>query len=249
MIAATLLLGWGFGFSSAVPGEPKVQPRKLVARAIRAHGGAELLGKPRPLYVKTRGTVQIGGSPNAYLAETHSDWPTRFRNQLTIDNAGMPQTLTQILEGDRVSMLVNGRKVATNERTTADLKELAYAQRVQSLVPLLEDRSFTLEAAGRADVEGRPTDGVLVRSENHREVVLFFDRESSLLVRVARQTLDPATGKGVSQVEFYSDFRLVGGVRRPAKVTVFRDGKKYLEGESVEMKYLDRLDDALFADP
>ena len=40
----------------------------------------------------------------------------------------------------------------------------------------------------------------------------------------------------------YGDFRDMEGFLRPMKIAVFRNGKKVMEAEVVEVKYLDKAD-------
>ena len=47
----------------------------------------------------------------------------------------------------------------------------------------------------------------------------------------------------------YSDFQDQDGYRRPMKMAVFRNGKKVMEAEVIEVKYLDKVDAAEFAKP
>ncbi len=78
---------------------------------------------------------------------------------------------------------------------------------------------------------------------------LYFDKESGLLVRSDFAVLDPASGQEVPQEKVFCAFREFGGVLRPTRVIVYREGKVYLEVEVLEIKPVDRLPDRLFSLP
>src|SRR5207253_9470400 len=108
-------------------------------------------------------------------------------------------------------------------------------------------KTFDLTTLGESKVNDKPVVGVKVAAENHRELKMFFDKESSLLLKT-EHTLDES-GKEVVQEEYYSDYKEIEGYQRPRKLVVFRQGKKILEAELVEVTYLDKVDETLFTKP
>ncbi len=223
--------------------------RAVVEKAVAAHGGKERIGRTRAVQTRTRGTLSVGGTEAAFTAETFAQLPGQIKNVLECEVQGKKQTLVQVINGDKVGLSVNGQAQALGERVLAELKELQYAERVNTLLPLLEDASLELSAAGEGKVNGAATVGVRVASRGHKDIVLHFDRSSGLLVKAERRTLDPSTLREVVQEEQYADYKDVDGLKRPMKVTVSKDGKKYMQAEVVELRYLDKLDDKVFSQP
>ena len=43
------------------------------------------------------------------------------------------------------------------------------------------------------------------------------------------------------QEDYFSDFRDLGGFKRPVKIQSFRNGKKILDAELVEVRYFEKL--------
>jgi hypothetical protein len=154
-----------------------------------------------------------------------------------------------VVNGDKAAVTINGQPLPLKEQHVAELKEVLHGERVNTLVPLLRDKGYELTAAGEGKLDGRPTLGVKVSSRGHRDIVLHFDKETGLLVKSERQALDLGTLKEIAQEERYSDFKDVDGLRRPLKVTVLRDGKKYMEGEVAQLQFFDKLDDGEFTQP
>src|SRR5437667_311938 len=105
--------------------------------------------------------------------------------------------------------------------------------RVQALV----DRA--IQAAGG---ETKLTRLKAARKE-HREVQVFFDKETGLLVKTVTRVKDnQGGGKDLNQETYYSDHKEIAGVKVPMKFTVLRDGKPFLEGEALDCNLTEKLD-------
>jgi hypothetical protein len=70
---------------------------------------------------------------------------------------------------------------------------------------------------------------VLATSKGQRDIRLFFDKKTGLLVKIERQAFDDATKKEVPQEEIFSDFKDVAGLQTPMKQVWRRAGKNVLE--------------------
>jgi hypothetical protein len=243
VVAAGVLLG-GLGRAAA-----QDEARAVIARAVQAYGGEAKLARLRCVRTTTRGTLQLPSGEATFAAETSAELPGRIKNVLHCDLQGRTHTLTQTIDGERVAVVVDGQAQAVKGPAEAELRELLYAQQVQTLTPLLRDPAYQLTLAGAERVNGRPAVAVQVTARGHRDVVLCFDQATDLLVQARRRTVDPATARAVLQEEQYGDFRTSDGLLRPVKVVVFKDGRKFMEAEVVAIKYLEKLDDSVFAQP
>jgi hypothetical protein len=116
------------------------------------------------------------------------------------------------------------------------------------LVPLLNDPAVALEPLGEYTIEDRVVVGIGVLGRGQRGLKLYFDRTTALLMASECQ-LDGPGGKTVTQQARYSRHREIGGYVRPGKVTVYRDGKKVMEGELIEARRAERIDPAEFRIP
>ena len=90
-----------------------------------------------------------------------------------------------------------------------------------------------------------------VSREGHRDISLFFDAETALLLKSETivRDLEGGSDKEVTQETFYSNFIDDNGVQRSRKHTTKRDGMNFLEIEISESKPADRLDASTFAKP
>jgi hypothetical protein len=171
--------------------------------------------------------------------------------RVTIDASleGTPTRLVWVLNGDKGWVKFNDNVQAMNKEALAEEREQYYAGWVATLLPL-KDGTFELAPFGDSVVGDRPAVGVKVSQKGHRDVSLYFDKETGfLLKRESRIKDDRASGKEVVQEVLYSDFNESEGVRRPARITVKRDGKLYIEEVISEYKPIEKLAESTFAKP
>ena len=71
--------------------------------------------------------------------------------------------------------------------------------KVVKLTPLVKDKGYELSLIGESKVEDKPAVGVLVKSKDHNDVSLFFDKETGLLAKLEHRTTDPTSGKEVTE--------------------------------------------------
>lgn len=242
-LAAALLLALAAGARA------QDSPEGLVEKAIKAHGGAEKLARLGATRVKAAGTAELMGQTVAFTAETMTRFPDKMRGEIQFDIPGQKVPMLQVLNGDKAWMRFMGQTQELPKQLLDDLKEAMYASRVESLVPLTRDRSFKLEALGEAKVDGKPARGIKVSSGGHKDVKLYFDQETALLVKSEHVEFDAVMMKDGNVEKFYSDFKDFDGLKQPQKVVVQRDGKKSLAYRVEEVKFPDKFDDTLFAKP
>src|SRR5262249_10151362 len=139
---------------------------------------------------------------------------------------------TQVVNGDKVwrKMLDGDAEEIKDKDKIAEVKEDRYVEQVRSLLPLIKDKEFKFEPLGEVKVEDKPAVGVLVKHKGHKDVNLYFDKKSGLLVKVEQTVKDEATDKDIMQETILSDYKEIGGVKHSMKMVVNREGKKYLDG-------------------
>ena len=81
--------------------------------------------------------------------------------------------------------------------------------------------------------------GIKVKEVSKPDILLFFDRQTGLLVKT--EQIREFENNKVVQEDYFSDFRDLGGFKRPVKIQSFRNGKKILDAELVEVKYFEKL--------
>jgi hypothetical protein len=222
--------------------------RAVIERAVQVHGGLKQLSQIRADHIQAKGTVVIEGKEMPFVCETLVQLPSQFKNVMHVTTPKGRVTMVEILNGDKVLVTIDGQPQKVDASAQAELRETFQLNRAIRLVPLLTDRSYELTALGPAMVNDRPALGVRVAARGRRELRMFFDKETGLLAKT-ETTLDAGEGKEVRQEVYFGDFRDLGGYKRPAKLAAFRDGKKVMELELTDVKYLEKIDESEFAKP
>jgi hypothetical protein len=224
--------------------------KALIDKAIKATGGEKNLAKFTAQTFKGKGKFHGLGDGLDFTGAWDVQRPDRLRVQIDVTAGGMTFTFVRVVNGDKVWNKLNDNTTAIDDKDElAEAKEAMYVSRLTSLLPL-RDKDLTLGALDEIKVEGKPALGVHVFHKDHRDVNLYFDKDTGLLVKVETTIKDfMAGGKEFKQESFYSDHKEVNGLKVPMKVVINRDGKKYLETEVTEIEPKEKLDDALFDKP
>jgi hypothetical protein len=216
--------------------------RAIVEKAIKAHGGAENLDKYKAGRMKSKGVVVIADMEITVVGTSVFQLPDKSKSQLEMEAGGMKIAVVQVINGDRLSLTVGGMKrEEMGEAQIAEARTALYLQTLYQLTPLLKE-PFTLKALGESKFQDKPVLGVQVSSKGHKDVKLYFDKQSGLLVRLERPGLEPVSMQEVPTEQVFSDFKEFGGLKRPTKTVIFQDGKKFLESEVLEYKPLENVD-------
>jgi hypothetical protein len=241
---------WAVAISLAICGTASAgeNPRLILERAIKAHGGEERLARIRSDRVKLKGTLLVDGRDMAFVGETLVQLPSQFKNVVQLDDGKRKYLVVQIVNGDQAWVTLDSQPQKLTANALAEMRETLYLERAIRLVPLLKDKTFELEAAGEAKVKDRTCSVVKVSAKGHSDLRLYFDKETGLLVKT-EHSLTGGDSKEVKQEELYADFKEIQGYKRPFKVTAFRDGKKVMEAVLTDVKYLDKIDEREFAKP
>ncbi len=223
--------------------------RALIERAIKAHGGAEALGRIHADKVKFKGTLVLQGHTTPFIAETTVQLPSKYKNVIEINSGGEKHTIVHIVNGNDISIILDGRSLKADPAQLAEIRTGMELERAKRLLPLLEDKSYQVAVVEDVEVNNRPAAGVRITGRGRKEMRLYFDKEYGLLVR-AENRLDGGKGKEeVRQHFFFGDYKEIGGCKRPTKVRAYRDSKQIMEAELLDAKPLDKVDETEFAKP
>jgi len=222
--------------------------RAVIAKAIKATGGEKKLAKLKAAKAKFKGTGEFAGATVAMTGEITHQMPGRMRIEVQVEVQGQNLTVLYVLNGKKAWLQAAGETMELKGEELDDIKEELHAEHIQTLVPLLKDKAYTLDALGEIKINDRPAVGVRVTSKGHKDVNLYFDKATGLLTKSERRALDD-TKKEITEESFFSDYKDVDGVKVPMKVVVHHDGKKFVEMEITEQRFLDQIDDSEFARP
>jgi hypothetical protein len=224
--------------------------RDILKKAIQAQGGEAKVAKLRTMRIKAEGATDlVPGQPNLpFTIEDTWQMPNRYKTESSFQLMGKKFTQTQVIDGDKGWIQADGQVQDMPTDALAEMKEQKYAEDLDRL-GLLNDKDIELSLLDEIKVGKKPALGLLVKSKGHRDVKLYFDKASGLLVKREQQVLDPSSGKEVKQEVVFSDYQEKDGLTHYKKIVAFRDGKKVIEAKVTEIQFFEKLDPKVFAKP
>jgi len=227
--------------------EAQTDARAIVEKAIKAHGGEEHLKKHQAGTIKTKGRLEILGGFD-FTQEMSYQIPDKFRDDLEFELMGMKIRTLTVYNAGKAGLEVNGKKIDMGKKLDDALKEATQMFEAGRLVGLRR-KGYELSIVGEADVNGKPAVGIRVVKEGQRDMNLYFDKKSGLMVKTERRTIDLQSDQEITEERIITEYKKIDGVPQAAKVLINRDGKKFLEAEIVEQKEFEKLDDSVFKLP
>jgi hypothetical protein len=152
-----------------------------------------------------------------------------------------------VLNGDKGWRKLGDELIEMDKDAVSNEKRTAYLMAAAALVAPLKGKGFKVETAGEEKVAGKPAVGVKATASDGKDFTLYFDKESGLPVRMVAKVIG-WMGEEYTQEINYRDHKEFGGIKRPTKVSVKRDGDPFLEEEVIEFKVLDKVPAETFAE-
>lgn len=214
--------------------------RALLAAAVTASGGLDAFKTIKNATVISKVTIFMpqGGTMEASTTEI-TVYPDKTRSDITMPFG----QVTQVLSGNKAW--------ATGPQGTQDLDESKRKEMRASLFrdmvrlfQMSDGDALTIQALGELEVEGRTTEGLLIKDTEGNSVKMYLDPETHLIVKREYQG---TTMMGVANLEEYlSDYREVAGVKIPFHAKVLANGEPYVELEVQEVQFDTEIDPTLF---
>lgn len=197
----------------------------MIERAIKAQGGMAVVSRSGIYQAKIKGTyVEL---QKDFTGDVYSQPPTHVKSDVDV--------VFQEAECKRVKFVesIDGDSGWTQEGTVVtpakddklkEMRQAAWMDYAQTLVPLLDFNAFELGSLADFKVGDRPVAEIKATKSGQDEVILSFDKESGLLVKIRQQRINPQTGKVGLHEMFLSDYREVNppsgdeAVLREAKI-------------------------------
>jgi hypothetical protein len=244
------LFGWTLFLTVALPvrADDANAAKAIVDKAIKASGSEEKLSKLRAATIKIKGTVHHLDMDIPFTGEIITQGPDQSRVVIQAKINAQNFTITEVLNRDKGWKKDDN---GTQDMTADELKEAqegANESWVATLVPL-KDKAYTLSTLGETKVGDRPALGVRVSSKGRRDVNLYFDKDTNLLVKSEMRVKDDQAKMEMNQETFFTDYKDVGGVKEAMKFSIKRDGQPYLDAEIEDIRRQEKVEDSLFTKP
>lgn len=246
LVVLGLLVGVGRADDSAAA-------RALIDEAIRAHGGEEALAQGPVVTVKTEGIFHgYERTPVFFFTcETTTHGPDQVRAVLDGELDKQKFRVANVLDGKQGWILLAGENKRETQACTPaqlfEMRESGYISWVTRLVPL-RGGEFTLALAGEEKLGDRPTVGVRVSSQGHRDVILFFDKETRLLIKTQTRAT-AGTGREGKVETLLRLHKTIQGVQRPTMWVDYHDGRPLISHWVLDYRSTEKPESGTFAKP
>lgn len=250
--AAALIVG----LTIALPAKADDAAKKVIDKAIKAHGGADILNKQKDKGVIQKGKMKIyanGMELDATVETTIASGPgkdRKFKQDIQLSVMGQDVKQLVVFDGKAMWIAINGKIFMTYDKKEdlEKFEEAAFAEEAAGLV-LLSDKEIETSIIGEDKVLDTPVIGIRVAKKGRKDVSLYFEKESGLLKKIHSRTLDFMSGNEVEQERIFDDYKEVDGQKRPQRAVVNQDGKKLVEIEFSETKIVDSVEESAFDKP
>jgi hypothetical protein len=224
------------------------KPQAVIEKAITALGGADRIARLRTMRIKVQGKMDlIPGAPEMpFTLEDTWHMPDQYKSTITFQSGGTNVATTRVIDGDKGWVQVMGKIQDMPKEGLAEMKEQKYAEDLDRL-GFLKEKGFDLSLLKEIKIEDKVAVGVLVKAKDHRDVQLYFDKETGLLIK--RENKLEVAGKEISQEVFFSDYQQNDGLKHYRKIVAHHNGKKIIEAKVLELEFFDKLDAKVFGKP
>jgi hypothetical protein len=224
------------------------QAKALVEKTIKAVGGAEKLGKFASFTARSEG--KMFGPDFDYVEENSSVLPEKYRFSIELSNQMAKLKQVMVFNGPKAwTKIENLKAIALPKEAAAAFQDYFYALRLVMVPVGLKEKDMTLSLVGEVNVGDRPAIGLSVTCKGKRDVTIYYDKETSLPVKMELNALDTISEKEVQHEFLFSQHKELEGVRFPLEMVWNKDGKKFMTREFKELRPAEKLDAGLFAEP
>src|SRR5262245_25215124 len=175
---------------SGARADDQAEIKALVEKAIKAHGGTELLNKYTAGSGKVQGKYYGMGDGIPFTATNHAQEPDRFRVETMMEIMGQQYTILQVYNAGKGWISVNGMTMEMPKELLDAARDQLRNERLTRLTPL-RDKAYKLSPTGEIKVDGKAAVGVRAEREGYRDVSLYFDKDTAVLLKVETRVRDP----------------------------------------------------------
>jgi outer membrane lipoprotein-sorting protein len=217
--------------------------RAIVKKAVDAQGGEAKLAKKPAITTKETGTFSGMGAAVPFTGTISMHLPNRMRMEIK-------DVFTMVVDGDKGWISTMGMVQDMTKEQIDEQMAVLRCDWVATLLPLVKGTDFQLAALGESTIDGKSAVGVRASRKDYRDVSLYFDKKSGLLVKCEYIVkADELGGKEVTQEALFSQYEDVDGIKMAKKVVTRRDGQAFVESSVEDVRREEKLDDSLFARP
>ena len=223
--------------------------KAVLRKSIEAHGGEKNINKYKAAVNKYKGTIEIQNNKFDVTGETSLQRPDKVKNSMTLDINGKSIEVITVFNGKKLWVSTMGMtKEIDDEKILKAAREEIQAEGASRISDYLKE-PYELNSLGDVKVKGKTALGIRISKKGQKDISMFFDKETHLVLKTEMRTLDGMSGQEVTQEKFIIGYQDRNGMKVPKRVEVQKDGKVFMDVEILETRALEKLDDAVFAKP
>lgn len=243
-----MLLAFGLGFVATTAQADDTAPKAVLDKALKAHGGEANLAKLPASATTFKGKFHGMGEGLDMTGTVSAHGDDRLKIDIEVAAGGQKIRFVSVLNGAKGWVRLGDTTTELDKDQLDETRHAANAAWVATLAPL-KGKPFTLDGVGESKIDGKPAVGLRVSREGRRDVNLYFDKATGLLLKTETRVKDEGSGQEVTEETYLSDYKDVQGTKQAMKFTVKRDGKLYLEGEVTDFTLVEKHDADVYAKP
>jgi hypothetical protein len=224
------------------------EAKAVIDKAIKAVGGEEKLTNARVLTWKTKGTITLNGNDGDLSGQTTAEGLDHYRAEFEAEINGNMVKGVVVLNGDKGWRKTGEETNELDAEILANEKRSAYLQVATALLVPLKGKGFKLESAADEKLGDKTASVVKATGPDGKDFTLYFDKESGLPVKLVAKMLG-FDGAEFTQESKYSEYKDFNGIKKATKVETKRDGERFINGEVIEFKVLDKASPDAFIEP
>ncbi len=222
----------------------------IIDKALKAIGGADKAAGLKATTARAKGSVNFMDLEITFTLEAFSQEPSKTKSIVNITVMDQRIEIVKTIDGDKGWESTNGDLKDLADDDIKQYKDEKYIESVTNLFGLKTDKAFKFSPLGETKVGDTACVGVQVTKKDKRDVNLYFDKKTNLLIKAEYRGPHLLTKEEVTMEKFYSDYKeLVPGLKTASKVVINVDGAKFMEMEMLEIRTVERHDDSIFARP
>src|SRR5262249_40754040 len=132
---------------ASVPGSRAADedPKAIVAKAIKAHGGEDDLAKYKAAQATNKGKITLPGVGEVEFTQNLSYMlPDKIKDVMELSVGGQKINVVTVANGDKISIEVNGKAIEVPDQAKEALKDARHMMKVARLVPLVREKGYEL---------------------------------------------------------------------------------------------------------
>src|SRR5438445_1040935 len=139
-------------FAIAHSASAQDEAKAVIERAIAAHGGADKLDKFLAGRLQSKGSIAAQGGQVPFVRFVVYQLPDKVKNTVEFTLQGGARPMTQIMNGDKVGVVINGIPQQVLPAQAEEMKQAAYVRNLARLTPLLKGDKYKLATAGEKQI-------------------------------------------------------------------------------------------------